>query len=241
MVALDDSTHASIRVEDLLAFLDGEADARISEHIAGCARCQSDLAPYRALDARLRIGLFRSDCPSTLELGELALQLADPLPATRLRAHLAECPHCGAEYRELAAVAAGDPLAELRPAAGALRRLVARLITPPALGAAVAVRGSSAPAESSFQAEDVTISLAVVPGERRSRGAMIVGLVTSDLDEVVAPGTLVRAFAADATAHESETDDLGNFTLVDLADGVYSIELQQRDRIIVVESVQVGP
>jgi hypothetical protein len=53
------------------------------------------------MEAGLRRGLYRFDCPDAHTLGEYQLDLLEPENRRRVAAHEAECDACGVELRAL--------------------------------------------------------------------------------------------------------------------------------------------
>ena len=54
-----------------------------------------------SFEDKLRTILFRSDCPPGLELGEYELGILEPARRNDVVSHLAVCPHCQADLRQM--------------------------------------------------------------------------------------------------------------------------------------------
>jgi anti-sigma factor RsiW len=59
-----------LRGEHLIAYLDGEADEVIKQHIKACDFCAARLERYAALQSDLLGALYRLHCPGSQPLGD---------------------------------------------------------------------------------------------------------------------------------------------------------------------------
>jgi len=82
-----------------------------------------------ALEQRLRLTLYRFDCPDAQTLGEYELNMLDPVERTRIAAHAVDCDECTVELGELRAFLA-RPTSVAEPAFQRARRIVAKLFSP---------------------------------------------------------------------------------------------------------------
>ncbi len=90
-----------LREEELIAYMDGEADGAVKQHIEDCDSCMARLEPYIALQEVLSRVLYRLHCPCSQALGDYHLGLLAEAEASAVREHLAECPYCTAEIETL--------------------------------------------------------------------------------------------------------------------------------------------
>ncbi len=90
-----------LREEQLIAYMDGEADDAVKRHVEACASCMARLEPFIALQRDLLRILYRLHCPDSQALGEYHLGLLAAAEASAVREHLAECPYCPAELEAL--------------------------------------------------------------------------------------------------------------------------------------------
>ena len=111
---MDCTAPGQFSAERLLAFASGEFDGALAAHLPTCAACAEALAGYTAAEHALRAVLYRADCVTTMELGELALDLLPPERATIVRAHVVGCPYCGAEFADLRAALSRRPITRPR-------------------------------------------------------------------------------------------------------------------------------
>jgi len=88
---------------DLLAALDGEADASVLAHLEACPCCAARAALLMRFERRLRGCLTRVLCPPTLTLIDYSLRLLDPSQQTSVAAHLHSCRACADELAQIVA------------------------------------------------------------------------------------------------------------------------------------------
>ena len=95
-------TPPELEDRQLLAWLDDrEAHQETAIHLKMCPYCREKAEALDRLQKRLRSGLHRVNCPSSMELGEYHLRM---LPASQMLVvaqHVRECPHCAREISEL--------------------------------------------------------------------------------------------------------------------------------------------
>jgi anti-sigma factor RsiW len=85
----------------LIAYMDGEADEAVKQHIETCNACAARAEPFIALQRVLLRALYRLHCPQSQVLGEYYLGLLSEAEVLAIQAHLAECPYCPAELEDL--------------------------------------------------------------------------------------------------------------------------------------------
>ena len=242
----------SVAPEDLLAHAERAADSGTAAHIASCPACAALVSSYRAADRLLRARLYRVDCPAPLTLGELALDLLAPAEMFAARRHLALCPHCTSDYRALTASLAGDPLRDLAPPPGLLRRVVARLLPAPGVGLGGAYAGVRAGdggdggggrdgATRTYEAEGVTLSLSVEPDQGHAAGRWsLLCLVLDGSGELPDAGSPLRLLRDGHVAAETALDEWGNVVFGGLEAGLYDLEAVLGERAISVPAISIG-
>jgi anti-sigma factor RsiW len=90
-----------VQGEQLIAYMDGEADEAVKQHIEVCNACAARAEPFIALQRVLLRALYRLHCPQSQVLGEYYLGLLAEAEVVAIQAHLAECPYCPAELEDL--------------------------------------------------------------------------------------------------------------------------------------------
>jgi hypothetical protein len=239
---MDCTAPGQFSAERLLAFAGGERDEALAAHLPSCAACTEALAGYAAAEHALRARLYRSDCVTTMELGELALDLLQPERATIVRAHLAGCPRCGVEFAGLRDALQTDPLLDLVPRPSPLRRLIARLLSTPAEVMAYGmVDAATHNPTRTYEAEGIRVSLTLAreEGDAVHRWTLHGMMVESDAESISPPGT-ARLLLNGQLISESRIDDLGTFVIVGLSAGIYDLELRLAGGLIALEALPVG-
>jgi len=223
--------------DDVLAYVDGDATPAVVAHVEGCDVCAEQADALEATQAGLTRLLYRFDCPDPLTLGEYALDLLGPEQRQQTAAHTLECDACASELQQVRAyLAAEAPFRE--DVTGRLRRLVATLLSPasgPRSLATAALRGAADSAARVYQADDLTVSLSRGDGP----GHLIGVIIATSPDQTPADGGQARLVSGSQTVASSPIDDLGNFEFEDIPPGVYLLELQLAEALVIVEGLQV--
>ncbi len=264
------SEPGAIRDEELAAFLAGDkVRSEVTEHLAHCPACSSQVLPYRRIDLQLTNKLYRWDCPPTQVLGEYQLALLSAFQATQVQSHLLYCLRCSAEVAALTEFLANDPVLVAQPAAvrpavkyhqpvqevlrtldqwrehaveGA-RRIAASLVLPqPRLAFQRDVAAQVASWPRNYTAEDVNISLQVEQMIQRRDSLQIIGFVKRSGATLEAlEGTSVSLLSQDGTLVSTEQiDELGNFVFSTVTPATYSLEVQFSETVVVIEQLLIA-
>ena len=206
-------------------YVDGEADEIVVAHINQCPYCSDRARQWTRLQNGLREQLYRTTCPSPIELGDHHLGL---LPASRslvVAQHLRECPLCKREIADLQ-----EFIAEPAAPPGfiqAAKVLVAQLVgTTPALGA---LRGESK-GPLTFEADGVVIVLDIQPTVD-GQASMLGQLAADEQDQWT--GATVELRQQDASEMMSTLDDLGTFNFDRVQPGAAQMTINSVHGIIV--------
>jgi hypothetical protein len=188
-----------------------------------------------ALEQRLRLTLYRFDCPDAQTLGEYELDMLDPVERTRIAAHTVDCDECTADLGELRTFLA-RPTSVPEPAVWRARRIVAKLFTPtqPRL-AYGGLRGAEDATTRVYEAGDVTITLGPGP----TSGSVLGLVVVRDTPPASLENHAVRLLNPLGTPASTRLDDLGNFEFDHVPPGIYSIEVDLPVGVVVIEELQV--
>jgi anti-sigma factor RsiW len=87
--------------EQLIAYIDGEADSATREHIRRCPHCAKRVDDYDLDQRALRALLYRADCPDAQVLGEYYLGLLSPADRAVIEEHVRDCSLCLADIAKL--------------------------------------------------------------------------------------------------------------------------------------------
>lgn len=226
----------------LIAAMDGEADADAVAHLRVCRSCASRARDFAELQGQLRQRLYRMFCPSSDDLAAFQQGLLGRSQRASVAEHLAGCPHCTRELRML--TAALGPPSDLRlPLVPRLRRIVARLLAPsplPPLAAfSGAMRGGPGGGHYAYQAEDVQIMLDITPVPQRPGRLAVLGLLVSDDSPDHLRGATALLLSGETVVRNSGLDELGHFTLDNLAPGDYDLLVRLHDREVVIEALNL--
>lgn len=234
---LDDGT--------LLAYLDGEGDQKVSAHLEQCQYCRERAEQLGRLQERVRAGMYRIDCPTSMELGEYQLGVLADARSRVIARHLKDCPHCGREVGQLKAYL-GDLSADLEFSLGErIRVLVAKLLPTggqtnplgaPTLAPAFAgLRGEDG-GPRLYQAGEAQVAIEIMDDPMHGDRKMILGLVTG-----MATSELVAHFwLDDRRVGEVAVDELGNLVIPDLVPGSYQLILSGPEVEIHIRDLDVG-
>jgi hypothetical protein len=186
------------------------------------------------LQRHMRETLYRFDCPSAHLLGEYQLDVIEPEQRMQVAAHLTQCDDCRIELQGLRTFL-DTPLRMPETLLGRARRLIATLASPTPGLALNGLRGAASSSVRVFEVDDVSVTLG--PGYD---GHGLIGLlmVTSiPPEQLVGHQAFLVAEGRQTTG--ATLDDIGNFEFGDVAPGVYTLELELPDTVVVVESVTV--
>ena len=219
----------------LLAYLHGEAEDGVSQHLERCAHCRDRARELARLHDHLTANLYRLDCPSPSKLGEYHLDMLSQGEAGAVAQHLAGCAQCAQELAQLEGYL-HDLAPDLEPGLleqvkGRARVLIAGLVrraTPgqapaqPALAPAYAgIRGGE-PEPQLYEVAEFNVSIESQPDASHPGCWTIVGLVMGFDGEQEAEAQLWQAGARLASSAVSDT---GGFCLDNLAPGAYDLVL----------------
>ncbi len=218
----------------LLTVLDGEGEAEVGQHLEACPHCRERADQLALLNGALQSSLYRLDCPMSDELGDYHLKLLSRAHRREITNHLKDCPHCSEEIEQLTQF-----LETTREDIGitkrdSIQKVVANLISPKAAIAAAGIRGAEEGVRV-YEADELQISVLSTPDELRPDRIKITGLV-------IGPGghnwnaELRREAEVVATAG---VDDHGNFALLDLKSGAYSLVLVGPEVDVVIDLLEI--
>ena len=217
--ALDDT--------QIISYIEGEADNVIVAHIKECPYCAERANRLALMQNQLRARLYRSTCPSSMELGDLHLGLLPDSRKPVVAQHVRECPHCRRELAELQGF-----LAEPDVQSGLLepvKRLVAQLINSGSAPAFGALRGESK-GPLTFEADGVVITLDVSSGPNGQMS--ILGQVAAD-DQDQWTGANVELQQVDIPPLTTSLDDLGAFRFEAVRPGATKFIITSTDSVVI--------
>lgn len=206
------------------SYIEGEAEDSVVVHIRNCPFCREKADRWSLLQNRLKKKLYRSTCPSPVELGDYHLGLLPASQVLVVAGHVRECPLCRRELAQLE-----DYLTALEPRSvlpKAVRVLIGRLVGPRADGPA---SGTAAPALRGemkgpliFAADGIVVTLDVQPG--RHGQIFIQGQMAAD-EQDQWTGAVVRVQQTDMPDLTASLDDLGAFVFEEVRPGSMDLKI----------------
>ena len=219
----------------LLAFLDHEANQDTVKHLEQCAYCLERANALARLHDHLTDNLFRVDCPPSLELGEYHLHMLAPAQMLVISQHVRECPHCTREVDQLK-----EFLGDLTPESEAnllqkAKVLIARLVGEQNGSGrtgepSFALRGESE-GPITFVVEDIVIVLDIQPVNDEK--VNILGQVAAD-DQDLWIEALVELQQSNELQLSTTVDDLGAFQLKGVVPGLKELQVTPKNGSLVI-------
>ncbi len=230
---------ADVKEGDLLACVEGEAEARVQDHIRRCPACASKVAQLRQTGQALLALRSRAACPPPEALGQYCLDLLPPEEKLKLAAHLRTCIDCARELAELAEQAklednliqwARQMLHDIVQVLEA--KPIARLHPAPARGS------KDEPRQRVYCAPGLDLVIGLLENAPNS-GVTLMGAV-QQVDRVV--GSHAWLFQEGEKPISSLVDAQGIFTFEGIGPGVYDIALKAGQQAILIREVVIhGP
>ena len=231
---------------ELMAYLEGEAPQDVISHLEQCPHCNQKLKVLAGEQTLLKTQLFRSTCPTSLELGEYQLDKLPQPERMAIARHIHDCPYCRAEVRQLESYLkdlAFTPDAPDAALTNPVRLLVARLLSGgpgPAKQPAMAplfggVRGAESEARI-YQVDEVLITIEVQEDPRDTRRKVILGLIIGlELSEMEA-----QLWQQDRHIGSATVEASGNFILHGVEPGRLELSLRGADVMVRIEDLEVS-
>jgi hypothetical protein len=227
----------------ILRYVEGEADDAIVAHIQNCPYCAERASQMALFQNRLRARLYRSTCPSSMELGDYHLGLLPKPQELVIAQHVRECPLCRREVAELKNFM-DDTTLEVG-LLGAAQVLIARLIggedmgqesteltSAPSFGG---LRGGEGEEPFIYQAGNVRIVIEVQDDVEQMGLKTLLGLVTGlETNEFT-----IQVSRGDQVIATTSVDEIGNFIIPHLAPSHYKLILTGPNMEIHIPSLPV--
>jgi anti-sigma factor ChrR (cupin superfamily) len=235
----------AISEEQLLAYVDGEADEATIAHIQCCAHCAQRVQAYAADQALLHVAFHRIECPDAHSLAEYQQGLLSPSEQTAIEDHLKMCLACSKEIADLNRFLQDVSLVPISQAVVTqLKRIIARKI-PTSTDAVVqqptfALRGATSAAPDVYQADDIKLVVGLEADGLQAGRKMILGLTSREGQSLASfAGAKVQLRRGETTVAAEEVDSLGNFVFTGLLSGDYELILTTSREQVVVETIVV--
>jgi hypothetical protein len=239
----DNSPLPEIDDEQLLAYLDGQADPEVVTQIERTEIYLKRAQALARVQNRLVAQLYRLECPETIELGEYHLGMLSREQTRAIEQHLRVCPHCSREIAELREQLAEEQPGENSTLLARIDVLVARLVSS-AAGAsgfehagkvpALGVRGKNEETYI-YEADGFQVVIDIQEDGEHPGHKVLLGLIT---------GTAANQFEIDLIRDgeivaNSHVDDLGNFIIPGISPGEYQLNIHGSKVEIQILTLQV--
>jgi anti-sigma factor RsiW len=225
-----------------MAYVDGEADERVVNHIRRCAFCAEKAEAYRRMQEILGAALYRASCPLPETLGDFYLNVLPPGQKLVMAKHLRECPHCARELEEYSITSPEDiSLGVMEHLKEAITSVIEALLIPPRLQPA-AVRGRTAH-QRFYRADDLNILLTFQPSA--SRRGTLTGVIiprgawSGDLAQRLASlaGTQIGLFRQGEPMGSERVNELGHFVFEGILPGEYDLTFDWQGQMILISKL----
>lgn len=210
----------------LLSFLAGEADQGVEDHLELCSHCSQRAATLKLMEAGLKSGLYRVDCPRPQTLVEYQSGFLEDMAEAGISEHVQVCPHCKLELETLAQYLAQEAPPAVGTVGDRVNVLLARLMQGRGatdLGLAQAAVGTRGPEPKTqlFEAEGAQIALDTSADPNQPGKLQLLGYISG-----LAGGEWSTSVWSEGELLLSvPIDEAGNFILEGLPVGTYDLIL----------------
>lgn len=228
-----------LTTQQLIAYLDGDADSSVNEHVDRCQTCQRKARELANAQQRFVAKLKGNQCPSTMHLGEYHLRHSAERDRQRIREHIRGCSSClnklngmADEIGHASGYHAQTPSHIDKASFGKTRYNLSHKVLypqPGSTGMAQGIRGAASESTMNYSFGAGTVSLRL---HKDNDGTTVTGLIMG-LEPTF---NRVRLLTADNSRAVGETDinRLGGFTLSTQSGGDYEIALEAVDGVAIV-------
>ena len=228
---------AAIKEGDLMAYLEGDADERVREHVERCPACAAKVARLRETGQALLTLMYRTDCPASEILGQYHMDLLSPAEKLEVAAHVRPCPHCARELKELTnAEEVEDSLTHivLHVLQNVVQTVEATMV-PRGHPYPVGARGTEAGQPAfHFYGADVDVLVGFQPTAVTATTRTLLGAVVQT--EAVSGGH-AWLFQEGEKPLSSPVDHLGTFTFEGIPSGEYDLALEVGQKALLMRGV----
>jgi hypothetical protein len=224
----------SITDAELLAYIEGEADAPLVEQIEQSEALSRRVRQLQREIRWLTANLFRLTCPDADELGDFHLGLLSEPQSRITEQHLARCPFCTRElvqYQDFLGDPPTQPGLAKRVIVALAKLLDSTFPSEQALAPAYVLRGEDA-GLTLYRAAGLQISLDVQEDVEEPGYQSIVGVITG----ASAPRLTVDLWQEGEYLDSVPVDESGDFTLSALLPGVYELIIKGADVFVHIQS-----
>ncbi|MBL7183288.1 MAG: hypothetical protein ISS50_02435 [Anaerolineae bacterium] len=227
---------AEIEEGDLVAYVDGEADERVADHIRRCALCAEKAEAYRRIQEILGVVFYRASCPSPETLGDFYLNVLPPGQKLVVAKHLRECSHCAQELEEYSITSPeGVSLGIIEHLKETITGVIEALLIPPRPQPA-AVRGRAA--HQRFYRADALNVLIGFQSSAGRRGTLSGVIIPPEQRLTSLAGTQIGLFRQDEPMGSERVNELGHFVFEDILPGEYDLTFDWQGQMILISRIE---
>lgn len=216
----------------IISYVEGEADDKTIAHIKKCPYCAERANTLTLFQKRMRARLYRSTCPSSMELGDYHMGLMSASQELVIAQHVRGCPQCRRDITELEKfLSVPDVQSDL---AGKAKLLFAQLVGSGEAPTFGALRGTDGE-PFIFQADNVRIVIDIQDDVEQMGLKTLVGLVTGlETNEFT-----IQVSQGEQMIATTSVDEIGNFIISHLTPGHYRLILSGPNMEIHIQSLPI--
>jgi hypothetical protein len=230
-----------ISTGDLLAYIDDDIPAYISQHIRNCPFCTQEVADLEKMQQLFAKTLFRESCPELDFLLQYQAGLLNKAEKRGLKQHLQTCPHCQEEIAQIEAVTFAIPakpstLEQLREKG---RQIIQAVLMPPPPQPALALRGNQ---EHSlfYEADGYQIIIAKKPPlVAAAKVWQIEGQINRQDDPLAQLEGVASLQQNDEPVYQDSLDEFGYFVMENVNPGSYNLQIDLTSTQIIIQEFVV--
>jgi hypothetical protein len=212
-----------IKDEEILAYLDGEAEASIVAQIEDSKELLGRAEELSRIQNRLTGKLYRRECPDSTELGESLLGLLSNKRARAINLHVSDCPHCTRELAQLKEFVGTEESTQRTGISEHVKVIIADLVSGIAgseggLTPAYGVRGEDQGALV-YEADGIQVVIDIHDNSQHPSQKNLLGLITG----IKVQDYHINLILKGKTFASSLVDPTGNFIIPEIPTGEYQL------------------
>jgi hypothetical protein len=220
---------------DLIAFVNGEADKPVNEHVSHCPACARKVKELRQTSQALLALIHRVYCPLPETLAQYQLNMLPSNEKLKIAAHVRLCSFCTRELEELGKQEDGLSEWIFQALQGVVHIIEAVRVSPARLHP-IGVRGGKVERQA-YHIEGMDILISSQPATPMRRELRLLGAIVQ-VEAVTS--CRVWLFREGEKPIFALMDDLGMFTFEKIPPGKYDLALEWGDKAILLREVIVG-